>query len=154
MEVELTTMCCLIDKQKNQVLMIKREKTWKGMAFPGGHLENHEGITSCVIREIREETGLNIKNVQYKGNVFFFNTENKKKHIIWNYICEEFEGELKQYCNEGELMWVGVDELFQMPLAEGMELRFDLFLQPGIFELYVEWDIMRGYTSVNKIKIG
>lgn len=154
MNVELTTMCCIWDKENERVLMIKRQKSWKGMAFPGGHLENGESITECVSREIMEETGLHIQNIRYKGNAYFFNTVNLKKHIIWNYLCEDFSGELRKHCEEGELKWVRLDELENMPLAEGMEYRFDLFLQPGIFELYIEWDEKNGYTNVKKIPIG
>ena len=134
--------------------MINRKKSWKGMAFPGGHLENGESLVDCAIREIWEETGLRINTVQYKGNVLFFNTKTQEKHMICNYLCEDFEGVLKHCCNEGILTWVEVDEFRKMPLAEGMELRFDLFLQPGIYELYIEWEETRGYTKIERKRIG
>lgn len=153
MEVELTTMCCLLDKKRQCVLMIDRKNSWKGRAFPGGHLEEGEAITDCVKREMKEETGLDLISVQYKGNTYFYNTDNCKKHIIWNFLCDEFTGQLKQQCEEGTLEWVELDKIREGNLAEGMELRFDLFLQPGISELYVEWNKKDGYTNVRKILI-
>lgn len=154
MEVELTTMCCLLDKKTNCVLMIDRKKSWKGRAFPGGHLEEGEAITDCVIREIKEETGIDLLSVQYKGNTYFYNTDKGSQHIIWNFFCDEFQGELKEYCNEGILEWVKLEHMKEGNLAEGMELRFDLFLESGIHELYVEWNENDGYTKVKKIAIG
>lgn len=154
MDIELTTMCCLLDRKSNHVLMIKRKKSWKGMAFPGGHLENGESITECIRREMREETGLKIKNLQYKGNVLFYNTRSCEKRMVWNYFSDDFEGIVKKECDEGELCWINPEQLSTVSLAEGMELRFPLFFDRGIFELYVEWDEEQGYTDIRKVKIG
>ena len=68
-------------------------------------------------------------------------------------MCDEFTGQLKQQCDEGILEWVELDKIREGNLAEGMELRFDLFLQPGVFELYVEWNKNDGYMNVRKILI-
>ena len=154
MDTESTTMCCLLDRKSNSVLMIKRKKNWEGMAFPGGHLENGESITECICREILEETGLKIRSLQYKGNVFFFNTRSFKKRMVWNYFSDDFEGIAKKKCDEGELYWVKLEQLETSSLAEGMELRFPLFFDQGVFELYVEWDEEQGYTDIRKVKIG
>ena len=154
MDVELTTMCCVMDCRKNCVLMIDRKKSWRGMAFPGGHLEDGESVTDCVKREIYEETGLEIQELQYKGNAFFYNTETGEKHIIWNFLCEKYCGKEKKRCNEGDLYWIPLEELDTLKVAEGMELRIPLFLERGVFEFYVEWDEKHKYTKVKTTKLG
>ena len=58
-KVILTNMCMIYSK--DNILVQDRIKSWKGIAFPGGHVENHESIVDSVIREIKEETNLDIK---------------------------------------------------------------------------------------------
>ena len=53
----------------NKVLLLKRKNehgqgTWE---FPGGHLEMHEEIRDCVAREVKEETGIVVNNIQFAG---------------------------------------------------------------------------------------
>ena len=154
MDVELTIMCCVIDYDRNCVLMINRKKSWKGMAFPGGHLEERESVADCVKREVYEETGLEVRDLQYKGNAFFYNTDTGAKHIIWNFLCEKYCGVVRESCSEGDLYWIPLERLKTLEVAEGMELRIPLFLEKGIFEFYVEWDERRKYTKVQTVKIG
>lgn len=58
---EFTNMCMVYDGNGN-VLVQNRVIGWCGLAFPGDHLEPYESIVDLVIREIKEETGLTIKN--------------------------------------------------------------------------------------------
>jgi ADP-ribose pyrophosphatase YjhB (NUDIX family) len=45
----------------NRILLVKHRKNGKEYwLLPGGGLENNETIENCAVREIREETGLNI----------------------------------------------------------------------------------------------
>lgn len=145
-KTELTTMCAL--RSGNKVLMINRIKSWPGWAFPGGHLENNESLLQCAKREIFEETGLRIKSLQYKGITHIYNTVTGKRHIVSNYIAEQFSGDIKKKCDEGEIRWVDISEIKKLPLAEGFEYRIPLFLEEGIQELYIEWDEENYYTRI------
>jgi 8-oxo-dGTP diphosphatase len=73
----------VIIERNGQVLLIKRTNvhgagTW---STPGGHLEYGESPEECAIREVNEETGLNIGDVRFKGitNDLF---EVSEKHYI------------------------------------------------------------------------
>lgn len=146
MKVELTTMCAIF--REDSVLMINRIKSWKGWAFPGGHLENNESLTECVKREIFEETGIVLEKVVFKGVANIFNTVTGVRHIIFNY-CAQYNGNIiKSDTSEGRVTWVKKNHIKEMNLAEGMEYRLPLFLQEGIRELYIEWDSDNGYTRV------
>lgn len=146
-DVEITTMCAVLNKQK--VLMINRIKSWKGWAFPGGHLEYGESITDCIKREILEETGIVIESPIFKGIANIYNSFNYKRHIIYNFVCYEYTGSVKTSCDEGEIQWIDISEIKLLPMAEGMEYRIPLFLEDKRQELYIEWDEEHGYTKVN-----
>lgn len=87
----------IIINDKNQILLGMRKGshgagTW---AFPGGHLEFGESVENCAIREVLEETGLNLKEVQkgpFTNDIF----HSESKHYITLYvICRNFEGILQ-----------------------------------------------------------
>lgn len=149
-DVEITTMCALFSEDKSKVLFINRKKNWKGYAFPGGHLEEKESIRECIIREMKEEAGVTILDPQMIGMTHFYNTEDKSTHIIVNFVAHSYEGHTNSECNEGELVWVDVNDLEHLPYAEGMELRLDLFLSDDKKEMYVEWNQHSGYTKIEK----
>lgn len=146
--VELTTMCAVLNKTEDSVLCIDRINSWPGWAFPGGHLESNECFYQCAMREIEEETGIKLLPPTFKGIVNIFNTETLERHIIINYLAHCYTDEAIDRCSEGDITWVKRDDLNELSLAEGMGLRFQIFFEPGIKELYIEWDRTRGYTKV------
>ncbi len=145
-DIEITTMCAVLNGQK--VLMINRTKSWKGWAFPGGHLENAESVIDCVKREILEETGVVLENLIFKGITNIFNTVNHKRHIIYNFASDKYTGKVKTFCDEGEIQWIDISEFEMLSMAEGMEYRIPLFLKDKRQELYIEWNEEQGYTHV------
>ncbi|MGB4014287.1 MAG: NUDIX domain-containing protein, partial [Bacilli bacterium] len=67
MEIILTNMCMLYD-DKGRILVQKRtKKDWPGITFPGGHVEDGETVVESVIREMKEETGLDVYNLRVCG---------------------------------------------------------------------------------------
>lgn len=144
--IEITTMCAILNESK--VLMIHRKKSWKGWAFPGGHLEDGESVIDCVKREMFEEAGVVLENLIFKGITNIYNTVNHKRHIIYNFECNKYAGKITTHCDEGELRWINISEIKKLPLAEGMEYRIPLFFKDKMQELYIEWDEEQGYTSV------
>lgn len=145
-DIEITTMCAV--SSGNKVLMINRTKSWKGWAFPGGHLENGESIIECVKREMLEETGIVLENPIFKGIANIYNTVSHTRHIIYNFVCNKYTGIVKTQCDEGEIRWINISKFEMLTMAEGMEYRIPLFLKDKIQELYIEWDEEQGYTSV------
>lgn len=147
-DIELTTMCAVL--RKGEVLCINRRKTWRGYAFPGGHLENGESFSECAKREVFEETGLIIKELKPVGMTHFFNTDTGKRLMVVNFVATEYSGEAENRSDEGDIEWIKITDLKKYDLAEGMEQRLDLFFSNGYKEMYVEWNEREGYTKVEK----
>lgn len=66
-KVKLMNMCKIVNSKEEKVLVQERVKSWKGIAFPGGKLEEGESIIKSVEREVYEETGLVVNNLKICG---------------------------------------------------------------------------------------
>ena len=55
--VELTVLCLITDGSR-LLLQNRTKNDWQGYTLPGGHVEPGESFVDAVIREMKEETGL------------------------------------------------------------------------------------------------
>jgi len=133
--MKLATLCYV--KQSGKTLMIHRVKKandvhqgkWNGL---GGKLEPGESPEECVIREVREESGLIIHNPVLKGILTFPLFANDEDWYAFVFVATQFEGILVD-SNEGELAWIDDDKLLSLPLWEG-DLMFLPYLdEEGFF---------------------
>ncbi len=65
--VKLMNMCKIIDVNINKILVQERVKSWKGIAFQGGKINNGESVVKSTIREVKEETGLDVIHLELCG---------------------------------------------------------------------------------------
>lgn len=130
----LTNMCMIYDG--NRILVQdRRNPDWPGITFPGGHVEPRESFVDSVIREVKEETGLDIANVQLCGMKQFTQEEGKYRYIVLLYKTNTFFGKLKS-SNEGQVFWIEKDELKDYVLADGFETMFEVFEKNDLSENY------------------
>jgi len=104
-------------KKKNDVNSHK----WIGL---GGKFEEGESPEECAKREIFEESGLTVKNLNYRG-VVTFDCPPYPTDYMHLFTATEFEGEIKD-CDEGTLEWVDKNEIKNLPIWEGDFIFFDL----------------------------
>ena len=115
--VELTNLCLI--RRGDEILLQNRVKAdWRGLALPGGHVEPGESIVDSVIREIREETGLTVKNPRLRGVKQFPIAGGR--YIVFLYEATEFEGELRD-SEEGGVAWYPRDQVRALPTVDDLE---------------------------------
>ncbi|MDF2988850.1 MAG: hydrolase [Eubacterium sp.] len=137
---EMTNMCMIYDKKNNKVLVIERVKSWVGISFPGGHVEDGESIVESTIREIREETGLIVENLQACGVIYWFNKANGDRYFVYNFKTDTYSGELIEETEEGRVYWVEADKLEALKLSDGFKERLPLFFEEKYIEGFGTWD--------------
>lgn len=128
----LTNMCMVYDRNGNVLVQDRVDAEWGGITFPGGHVEKEEDFTDAVIREVYEETGLHISHPKLCG-VKQWLEDDGSRYIVFCYKTDCYEGNLVS-SNEGEMKWVNLDELSNLPLASGMTYMLKLFLDENVSE--------------------
>ena len=116
----MTTLCYI--EAEDSYLMLHRvskkndvnKDKWIGV---GGHFEEGESPEECLLREVREETGLTLTSWRFRG-IVTFTQEGYGTEYMCLYTADGFKGELKE-CAEGVLEWIKKEELLKLNLWKG-----------------------------------
>jgi len=101
------------DPATGHVLVQDRLLSFIGLAFPGGHVEDSESVYDCAVREVFEETGLCVRNLQSCGFIHYCCEEDQSRYMVFLYKTREFSGELIPEMVEGRHFWMPVEEFKQ-----------------------------------------
>ena len=132
-----TNMCMVQDQEGNIAALDKKAGSYTGLTFPGGHLEEGETFCEAVIREVREEAGLEIRNPVFCG-IYHWH-ENGIHNVIFLYRTTEYTGELKG-SEEGDVFWMPLAEFRSRELAQGMEEVLAIVQDASAQECYMKWE--------------
>lgn len=146
--VELTVLCLVENEDK--ILIEDRVKgSWTGSSLPGGHVEPGETIVEAVIREIKEETGLDITGPRLAGVKDFpiDNGVDNGRYIVFLFRTDSFTGELRS-SDEGCVRWVSRDSLSELNAVEDFFDTLRIIDDPKLSELsYQKSTWHETYTS-------
>ena len=118
--MKMTTLCYI--EKEGKYLMLHRVKKhhdinagkWIGV---GGHVENGETPEECLLREVKEETGLVLTAYRLRGLVTFL-SDACEPELMCVFTADAFDGEMIE-CDEGELAWVEKSDVLALPTWEG-----------------------------------
>lgn len=109
----------ITDKQQRVLITRRSLHTAAGglWEFPGGKLEEGELATEALIREIKEEVGLDIAGFDYLGEVCHIYAQRPISLLV--YHVHQYQGEATCCEKQMDLRWVHFDSLndFQFPAA-------------------------------------
>lgn len=131
----LNTTLCYIEKD-GAYLMLHRVKKkhdinhdkWIGI---GGKFEEKESPEDCLLREVKEETGLTLTGWRYCGIITFV-CDHYETEFMHLYTSDQFEGTLRE-CDEGDLVWVPIEKVLDLPTWAGDCIFLSLMQDKGPF---------------------
>lgn len=127
--MKMTTLCYI--EKEGKYLMLHRVKKhhdinagkWIGV---GGHVENGETPEECLLREVKEETGLVLTAYRLRGLVTFL-SDVCEPELMCVFTADAFDGEMIE-CDEGELAWVEKSDVLALPTWEGDRIFLERLL--------------------------
>lgn len=131
--VTITNMCMICDRDK--ILVQERnKKTWPGLTFPGGHVEINESIVESTIREVKEETGLTVRNLKLCG-IAHWTPLLGGRYLVFCYKTDDFSGDLRD-SSEGRVFWIPKKDLKKYHLSQDLEEIFTVMDSSELSEFY------------------
>lgn len=111
---------CIVTKGNEVLLLKKPSRGW--WVAPGGKMELRESIVESVTREYKEETGIIIEKPHLRG-VFTVVIEEQGKVInewmMFTFQVTNFSGTLLKQSPEGDLAWMEIEKVSELPMASG-----------------------------------
>jgi len=138
-EIKMTNMVMIQDAKTGNVLVQNRVKNFKGLAFPGGHIENNESIVDSAAREVKEETGLDVQNLKSCGLVHWLNNKTFDRYLVFLFRTSDYSGKLIGECNEGKNFWISIEEMRSTPSENATLQYLPLFLGDKYSEAFGSW---------------
>ena len=125
---------CYLENHKGEYLMLHRVKKehdvnqdkWIGV---GGKFEGNESPDECLLREVREETGLTLTDFRFRGVVTFLTDGGWEGEYMYLFTATGWTGELAGDCAEGDLEWVPKEQVADLPIWEGDKIFLRLLAE-------------------------
>ena len=108
----------VIRNKKDQILIMSRKnkKTFRNCSeFPGGKLSNFEDYFEALIRELKEELGIDITKKKLKNYIFTRHQYRAFFLIMYTFEVKHWRGHIESKDNE-ILRWVSIKELKKIKL--------------------------------------
>jgi len=134
MPVHIVATLGFVENTKGEILLVKtrRDGHW---VFPGGQVKVGENLIDGIIREVKEESGIDVKVSHLVG--VFSNTATYEGHsgvkvvptkVMFDFVCEPIGGKLTTSDETSDSRWVNKEEVLDMVLAPSQRTRYQAYL--------------------------
>lgn len=109
----------IVINDKNEILLVKNPR--KGWEYPGGIVEIGETVPQGLIREIKEESGIDVEIINIVG--IYSNTKKKKGYngveeiptiVNIDFVCKYKSGELTTSNESSDVRWFSKEEALKL----------------------------------------
>jgi len=107
----------LIFNPEDKIFLMKSHKWRNKYIVPGGHVELGEKIEDALKREVKEETGLDVHNVEFislQESIFDDKFWRKKHFIFLDFACKTNSKVVKLNDEGQEYVWVSLEEALRL----------------------------------------
>jgi len=121
----------LVYNEKNEIFLAQSHKWGEKWIVPGGHIDWGERIHDCVIREVKEETGMDIEQVQMlqlQESIFPEEFHDKRHFIFLDFMAAYKEGDIILNEELQKYKWVTASEAMKMNLNESTKSFIHAFM--------------------------
>lgn len=130
---------CILKAGDRFLLLCRSKPPHVGAYTPvGGKIDPYETPTSAVIREVREETGIDITNPIFAGTLI------ETAAIEYNWVSYVYYADIDfvepPYCDEGTLHWIHRDEMHNFPTPPTDKYIYDSIMAGKKFALDAIFD--------------
>ena len=129
------TLCYILSADRKKTLLVHRNRRpddqhlgkYNGL---GGKMQPDEDVYACMCREIFEEAGIVCTQASLRGIINWTGFGPAGENWLgFIYLIEQFTGQPFSANAEGDLLWVDIDKLFDLPMWEG-----DRYFLPLVFD--------------------
>jgi len=144
----LSTLGYVLSPDRDKVLMTYRvfrkdDEQFGKYNGVGGHLEPNEDIATGMIREVREEAGIEVTEMSLRGSINWTNFGPKGENwLAFVFLIIGYKGAPAAASNEGPLQWVPVADIMNLPIWPGDRYFLPLVFDgdPRPFHAYLPYD--------------
>jgi 8-oxo-dGTP diphosphatase len=133
--------CCI--RHKNKILFQKRPDTSKNFpgfwTFPGGHIDKGEDALTSIIREIKEETGIIIKEneIELKVNAINYHINKNQTWIIFGFLANIETFQETNNTEEGKTQWFNLEALKDLNIFPPIKYYLEFITQDNKAMLFM-----------------
>ena len=126
----------LIFNPEGKLFLMKSHKWLGKYVVPGGHIELGETIEEAVIREVKEETNLDIHDVRFllfQEFIFDESFWRKNHYIFFDYVCRTDSSDVILNHEAEEYVWVSVEDALKLQIEHYTRVAIDKYLENRIY---------------------
>ena len=124
----------IVENEQGEILLVKTQHG--GWVYPGGQVEVGENLINALIREVKEESGIDIIVSNLIGvysntgiHKWYDDVTDVPTKLMMDYVCKPVSGELSTSEETSESRWVAKDEVLDLVTAPAIRTRYQAYLE-------------------------